>query len=456
VSAAAPRADAAVARTANLPWLYAGRALRSFATAVLTVVFPLYLARSGYGAGEVGLVLSLGGVIGMALVLAVGLGADRFGRRRAILGLALLTAAGAFALAFLPPNLVLVALASGLGGIGRGGGAGSGGAWGPVFPAEQPLLAEAAPPTDRTRVFGMISFVGVLAGALGSLVAGLPTLALAHGVALVAGYRLLFAVGGVFGLAMAAVTLPVRETPPALRPRPKAAPPLPVGQLIGRLSVTNGLNGFAIGFLGPLFTYWLYRRFGVGSAEIGALYALVNLASAIPYLGSAGLARRLGTVRTVVVTRALGAAGLVVLPFLPSFLWVGVVYTARMVLNSLGMPARQSFTMAVSDERYRGRVSALGSLPSQITSLVSPAVAGAVMDSWLDFPLFGAAAFMFLNALAYHLAFHAVAVPGEASAASGGDDALAPDADGTDAAAAGVRGPHPPARRPLDPAGRKV
>lgn len=404
----------------NLPWLYAGRAARSLATAFLTVIFPLYLAKAGMGSAEVGLVLSLSGVVTMALVVGVGLGADRYGRRRALLVLAGLTAAGGLLLAWLPLGVLIAVVASGLGGVGRGGGAGSGGAWGPVFPAEQPLLAAAAPEDNRTHVFGVISFVGVLAGAAGSLVAGVPDLLVGQGVPIMVGYRLLFALGAALGVVMMAFTLPIREEPPNARPQ-TAAPEAPISarQLIGRLSLTNGLNGFGIGFLGPLLTYWLYRRFGVGSAEIGVLYAVVNVAVAVPYLGSAALVRRLGAVRTVVWTRLTGVVALIAIPFLPSFLLVGVAYTLRMILNSLGMPARQSFTMAVSDERYRSRVAAFSSVPSQVTSLVSPAVAGVVMDSWLNFPLFGAAVFIAANAVAYHFAFHKVAVPGEAGAATG-------------------------------------
>ncbi len=416
--------SAAGAREAarNLPWLYAGRSARSLATAFLTVIFPLYLAKEGMGAAEVGLILSLSGAVSMALVVLVGVAADRFGRRRALLALSALTALGAVLLAWLPLGPVMAVVASGLGGVGRGGGAGSGGAWGPVFPAEQPLLAAAAPEQNRTRVFGVISFVGVLAGAVGSLVAGLPQVLVGDGLSIVAGYRLLFALGAALGVVMIAVTLPVRESRPDPAEAATEAPPMSVRQLIGRLSVTNGLNGCGIGFLGPLFTYWLYRRFGVGPAELGVLYAVVNLAAAFPYLTSAALVRRLGAVRTVVWTRLIGVGALVAMPFLPSFTLVGVAYTLRMVLNSLGMPARQSFTMAVSDERYRSRVAAFGSLPSQVTSLVSPAVAGVVMDEWLSFPLFGAAFFIAANAVAYHYAFHSVAVPGEARrpAAQGG------------------------------------
>jgi MFS family permease len=438
-SQVAPEGPAPAAR--NLPWLFAGRALRSFATAFLTVVFPLYLARSGYGSAAVGLTLSLAGVVTMGLVLAVGLAADRVGRRRLLLVLGLLTALGALLLAVAPLSLPLAVLASGLGGVGRGGGAGSGGAWGPVFPAEQPLLAEAAPRRNPTRAFGQMSFVGVMAGAAGSLVAGLPTLLHARGVGLLEGYHLLFGLGALLGLGMAAVTWPIREE----RSQPAAAapatpPPLSVRQLIGRLTLTNGLNGFAIGFMGPMLTYWLYRRFGVDAAQIGLLYTVVNLVTALPYLGSARLAQRLGAVRKVVVTRLAAAAGLALMPFMPSFGWVAVLYTLRMGLNSLGMPARQSFTMSVADPRYRSRVAALGSLPSQVTSLVSPAVGGEVMQTWLDFPLVGAAAFMAANAVTYYLAFRGVAVPGEAGTALGPRAGALPAAGGEGGAPRGPAG----------------
>lgn len=396
------------AEARNLRWLYLGRALRSLSTAFLTIVFPLYLARQGYGSVRLGLVLSLTGVITMALVAAVGLASDHYGRRMMILALAALSALGGFALAVFPPTLVAVTLASGLGGVGRGGGAGSGGSWGPVFPAEQPLVAASASPRRRVEAFGRLSFVGVMAGAAGSLLAGVPELLAAHGVALVQGYRLLFGFGGLLGVAMVFATLPIREPHPADAPLSRSAPAMPVRQLISRLGLTNALNGLAFGFLGPLLTYWFYRRFGVGPGEIGLMYTVVNLAAALPYLGSATLARRFGEVQTVVWTRAFSAVTLCAMPFLPSFAWAGVMYTLRMALNSLGMPARQSFAMGVADERHRSRVAAFGSLPSQATSTLSPAVGGALMEESLSLPLFAAAFFVMANVVTYGLAFRNV------------------------------------------------
>jgi len=418
-------------RTNNLRWLYAGRALRSFATAFLTVVFPLYLAAEGYRSAGIGFILTAGGVGTAALVALVGLGGDRFGRRTMLLLLAALGLAGSILLAA-SRDLILVLVASGLCGVGRGGGAGSGGSWGPVFPAEQPLLSASVEPKRRTAAFGTIAFVGVVAGAAGSLVAWVPHLLEAAGWPVLHADRLVFLLGAALSLGMILTTLPIRETSP--EPAGAAAAPISTPQLVRRLGLTNALNGFGIGFLGPLLTYWFHVRYGAGAGEIGILYALINLVAALPYLGASRLAERLGAVRAVTLTRAASIATLLVVAWMPNFWLAGAVFALRMAFNSLGLPARQSFVMGVADERRRGMVAALSMLPSQVTATVSPAVGGTLMEAFVDTPLYGAALFMALNLVAYYYAFRYIHPPEEA----GPGTAAAPD------------GRRPPAPRSAD------
>lgn len=399
----------------NLRWLYIGRGIRSFSVAFLTVIFPLYLAASGYSAAHIGLLLALSGGVTVLLVLAVGILGDRFGRRIMIMGLALFGLVGGLAMG-LTSQFWFAVLASGLGGVGKGGGAGSGGSWGAVFPAEQPLVAASVTSDNRTRAFGTLSFVGVMAGAAGSLVAIIPRLLESGGFTLIAGYRLLFLCSMGLSVLMFLSAIPLREergTPVTAAPSTQAAPPISFRQLVGRLGLTNALNGLGFGFLGPLLTYWFYRRFGVGSAELGVLYTIINLASAFPYLWSANLAARLGVVRTVTVTRALGLLALLSMALAPTYWLAGGLYMLRMIFNSLGMPARQSFTMGVSDDRYRSRLSAYSQVPSGITSMVSPAVGGALMDTILDIPIFGATLFMSLNLVIYYWFFRNIRPPEE-------------------------------------------
>lgn len=436
---------------ANLRWLYAGRIIRSFATAFLTVVFPLYLAQQHDSSTTVGLVLTLGSVLGAALVAAVGVFGDRVGRRPVLVAVGLLGTVGAAALA-VSPNLAVVVVASGLGGIGRGGGAGSGGAFGPFFPAEQPLLAASVPPVERTRAFGRLGFLGVLAAAAGSLVAGVPDLLHHAGLSWLASYRLVFLIGAAASLAVAAVSIPLREPPRRPMPATGTAPPAdpeatPAGlstrQLVGRLGLTNALNGFGFGFLGPLLTYWFHVRFGAGPAEVGTLYTIVNLASAAPYLGAHRLTDRLGAVRTVAVTRAASVAMLAAMALAPDFAVAGLLLALRTVANSLGLPARQSYTMGAADERRRGTVAALGTLPSMVTSSVSPVVGGALMGSFVDIPIVGAAVFMAANAATYYLSFRRAPLPHERPADPRGDATVTP--------AAPVATPDPLRGAPPDP-----
>jgi MFS family permease len=425
----------------NLRLLYAGRALRSFSTAFLTVVFPLELAAEGHSAAAIGAVLTGGALLSAVLMVGVGLGGDRFGRRPMLVGLGVLGALGGLGLA-LSGNLAVAVLASGLGGVGRGGGAGSGGAWGPFFTAEQPILAGSVPAERRTAAFGALGFIGVLAGAAGSLVAFVPDLVHGAGWSLLAGYRVVFVLGAAVSAGAALVSLPLREPDRGPRPRDEGAragsgsasagqaagqaggPPggqavLSTRQLIGRLALTNSLNGFGIGFLGPLLTYWFHVRYGAGSGEIGALYTVVNLVTALPFLWSARIARRLGAVRTVVATRAASVAVLVLITAMPDFVLAGLLFSLRMALNSLGLPARQSYTMGVAAPQRRGTVAALGTLPSLATASVSPAVGGALMEVFLDAPLVGAALFMGANTVAYYLAFRRSPPPEEMGASTG-------------------------------------
>ncbi|MHB1981392.1 MAG: MFS transporter [Sulfobacillus sp.] len=404
----------------NLRWLYMGRALRSFVTAFLTVIFPLYLAQSGYGASRIGLALALSGLMTLLLVAAVGPIGDRLGRRRVIIGLSVLAVAGGAAMASSASFLVVV-LASGLGGVGRGGGAGSGGSWGPLFPAEQPLMAAAVRPEERTGAFGILSFIGVMAGAAGSLVAAVPAILVQSGMGWLPAYRVLFWVGAILAIGMVLVALGLREArPSAVETAAEPRQTLSFRQLLGRLAVTNGLNGLGFGFLGPMLTYWFYRRYGVGPAEIGLLYTIINLASAIPYLGSSRLTAYLGSaVRTITLTRAAGLVAMATMIFMPSFWWAGAAYTVRMMLNSLGMPARQSYVMGVAAERYRSRIAAYSSLPSQAGAIISPAIGGALMDSVIDIPIFGSVFFMGLNVITYYLAFRNVRPAGETGPAPG-------------------------------------
>ncbi len=403
----------------DLTLLFAGRGLRSLTQGYLSIVVPLYLAVLGYSAVQLGLIFTAASVGSAILAATVGFLSDRYGRKTFLVILGLLTAVGGVVFAA-SSSFVVLLIAGAVTTIGRGGGAGSGGAWGPYYPAEQALLAEHVDDRNRTAVFGATSFVGVLAGAVGSLLAVIPNvLHTAFGMAALDGDRVLFALTIVFGIAMAVVVLPVRETRtpagPARRPNVRRGPLSPTTvRTILKFMTTNATNGLALGFLGPIMVYWFYRRYGVTAAELGGLFTLVNLATAPSYLYAARIARRLGAVNAVVATRAVSVILLVFLPLMPTFPLAAALMLARMVTNTLSNPIRQSYLMAVVPREERSTAAGFSNLPTQIFSSLGPTMAGYIMQSFsLDLPFELAALFQGINAALYYTFFHGIKPPEE-------------------------------------------
>jgi MFS family permease len=400
----------------DLRYLLAGRGLRSLTQGYLAVVVPLFLTELGFSTVQVGALLATAAGASALLTAAVGFVADRHGRKAVLVGLALATTAGGVVFA-LSRSYVLLLVAAAFGTIGRGGGAASGGAFGPYYPAEQALIAELSPDRERTTVFSALSLVGVLAAALGAPLAGLPRLVAAAGWGTRhAGYAAVFWLTALLGLLMALVVLPVHEAsaaragraaPPRLSPRTR--------RLLWRLALTNGTNGLAVGFLGPILVLWFHLRYGVGPAAVGALFFVVNLAAALPYLGAPWVVRRLGgAVRTVVRLRLAAAALLAVVPLLPTFALAGAVYLVRMLVNAVTVPVRQSYVMGIVPPSERSRVAGLSNLPSRVLAMPGPAVAGALFQEfWLGLPLELAAVLQLLHAALYWGFFRDVPPPEE-------------------------------------------
>lgn len=426
----------------DLSLLFAGRGLRSLGQGYLAIIVPLYLARLGFDAEQLGVLFTASAITSALLAAAVGILSDRFGRKTFLILISLMMAAGGLVFA-LSGNFVVLVVAGALGTIGRGGGAGSGGAFGPYYPAEQPLIAEHASDEKRTTIFGALSFVGVLGGAIGSLLALAPAALKGAGFSLLDGYRALFLLTVFVGAAMVIVVLPVRERParPAPTPTPTPTPvpwpraaemstsggttadvprrrvlglSAPSWSLVSRFMVTNFTNGLAVGMLGPFVVYWFYRRFGVDAAELGTLFFVINLAAALPYLLAGRLARRLGAVNTVVVTRTASVLLLATVAVMPTYPLAAALYLVRMAVNTLSNPVRQSYLMGVITPSERSSAAGLANLPSQVATSVSPTLAGFLFQQVaLALPLEFAAALQGLNTVLYYTFFHNVRPPEE-------------------------------------------
>lgn len=415
----------------DLVWLFVLRVLRSIPQGYLGILLPLYLVALGYRAVALGTLLAFSALVAAGVSMVVGVLADRLGRKNCLAAISVMLAIGAIGFALARSFTWLVVFAS-IGSIGRGG-ALAGGAWGPFYPAVQPLVAESTTDYNRTTVFGAFSFVGVMVAAAGTLLAGLPQLlARISGTPELETYRMLFLLAGLLGLAMAVAVIPVHERRPDAQldrtgnssSTGAADPATPSGarfglsrdswRLVVRFMITNTTNGLAIGMLGPIVVYWFYRRFGVGSAQLAEFFFILNLASALPYLMAGRLALMMGSVRAVVWTRAISTVLLFLVVMMPTFWLAATLYGVRAIFNMLSIPVRQSYLMGVIPPAERSSASGFANFPSQVMSAASPYIAGVFMEHlYLSLPLVFAAAMQALNTVLYWIFFRNVLPPEE-------------------------------------------
>ncbi len=393
----------------NLKVVLAARAAMSVGRAIAAVVTALYLADIGFSAIEIGVLFVGVTAVSALMSTAIGLLADRLGRKPFLVVVPLLAAGAAVAYAEVRVTAVLF-VAAALGSFGRGSGAGAGNV-GPYQPAEAAIVADSVRGNRRAAAFGRIAFAATLGALVGGLlVSVVSTSAHMTPAQATAAYRPAFLLAA--GLAVLAGLLALLVREPSRRAAPEGARPRRFQwprrswPSLWRFWVTNATNGVGIGLFGPFVSYWLYRRYGVSPGTIGILFAFVNLGSLAPTLAAARVARRFGTVRAIAIVRAVGGVLLVPMVLAPTFWIAGAVYFVRMMVQRVGLPLRQSFTQDMAHHEERASVAALSTLPAQATMAGSQAAAGYLFDDvGLAAPFELAAVFQVANAILYVLLF---------------------------------------------------
>ncbi len=389
-------ADMAAKPTADRLRIFLAAFLRSLGVGMTGVLLAIYLSSIGWGIRRTGLLVAVGLAGAATATLLTSLLADRLGRRRTLVALALLNALGALSLAFLrrPGPLLLAAFFGLVNGLGRDRG--------PAYALEQALLPETTTPERRTYVlawYGLLLDAGL---ALGSLLAGVPSWLRQHW-----DWQPEFAYQAtwIFSAALALVAATISAT---LSPRVEvAAPSVPDGngggsrrfwpelapeskRRIAGLAALTGMDSLGGGFLtGALVSYWFFRRFGVGEAWLGQLFFGARVANACSHLVAAWLARRIGLLNTMVFTHIASSLFLLAVPFASSMGWATALFLVREGLVEMDVPTRQSYILAVVRPAERAFASGMTTLTRNVAYALAPAGAGYAMSGLaLASPLF--------------------------------------------------------------------
>lgn len=372
----------------NVRLLFATRIVRLFAFGSLSIVLVLFLVSAGLSEPQVGLLFTLALAGDTALSLLITTVADRVGRRRMLMvgALGMVLAGLLFAGS---TSFWALLLAATVGVVSP-----SGNEVGPFLAIEQAALSEEVTADERVQVFAWYNLVGSFATASGALLTGLAVRGLsARGYADAQTYRAIVlayaALGGVmvalFAGLSASAEAPVAkqiDKPPAFFQRGLGLGPS--RGAVARLALLFTLDSFAGGFVVQAFVaYWFHARYGVAPATLGAIFFGANIVAGCSALAAARVAKRIGLLRTMIVTHLPSNILLLLVPLMPSLPLAITMLLLRFSISQMDVPTRQAYTMALVAPDERSAAAGITGIARTLGAALAPLVAG---------PLFATAA----------------------------------------------------------------
>jgi MFS family permease len=249
------------------------------------------------------------------------------------------------------------------------------------WPTSRSLVSRSVSPSRMALAMGFLGTGARLGGALGAFVAGQ--------VAYTYGYRPALLLSAFVSLSAGALILPRFGWPRLRRPRPaSASPPPPTGPASsaqGKIGFTFQLYRpfftlagitvlFSVGWFGALtfLPFVVTSSLGRTVAELGILYNLSSIATAILTIPMAGLGDRVGRRRMVIGGLAIIALSLAGLAFARSLAQLA----ALLVLGALGQaaarPSMDALVSEASSSTARGRMMGLYGACEDMGAILGP------------------------------------------------------------------------------------
>jgi MFS family permease len=359
--------------------ILAARVVRAFAYGFLSIVLAIYLKLIGFNDIQIGLVLTATLVNSVIFTIIASFYADRIGRKKVLIIYTILMAtAGAVFLA--TENYIVLIIATFVGTINVTGSETSA-----FLSIEQALLPQTVTDSKkRNTVFALYNMSGTFATAAGALLSGLPGLFQRYGLNQIESIKPLFLFYSLLGIAVTAIyfalskkielsesgeTKPLTQT---LSPKSK--------EIVGKLSVLFAVDSFAGGFVvQSIVSYWFFTKFGVDLLTLSYVFSVAGVLTAFSFLLAAKIANRIGLVNTMVFSHIPSNVLLILVGFAPTLPLAIAFYLARMALSQMDVPTRQSYIVAVVEERERIAAAGITNISRNISQAISPSFTGYIL-----------------------------------------------------------------------------
>ena len=348
-----------------------GSFFMGFGFSVFWLLFNLYLKEIGYGEGKIGSVIAASSVGTVLIAIPAAIVIDRF-KIKYILMIAALLNATALVGQAMSTSLLPLRMMSGL----------SGAMWTVHFIAASPFFMRNSTPDERPYLFGVNMALSRFAGFIGALAGGyIPAELAERGVALIYGYRYTLVSAGVLAAMAIFAYLPVKSKKPTSE---KLSFSHYFGArtlaTTGKLIVPLFLVGMGAGLVIPFLNLYFLQRFGLESDVIGRIFSIGSLFAVTGFLIGPALAKRMGLIKTVVVTQLLSIPFFLILAFTHHLYVAIIAFMFRGALMNMAWPMYNNFAMEMVPEKNQAGANSVLSLGWNLSWMVSTSLGGVIIE----------------------------------------------------------------------------
>lgn len=382
----------------NAKFYLGGTFFMGYATAILWMLYNLYLKELGFSEGVMGEIMFFQGLGTVIAALPAAIAIDYIRLKKVMIAASIINSISFILMTFVTNLNILyfVAMFAGAG-------------WTVHFIVASPFFMRNSSEKERTFLFSINHALSFAAGFIGALIGGYIPKILAHwGIPLVSGYRVSLLMGAVF--AFLSVFFYMRLA---------GKKPIKTGKIdwlnylkardwktTSKLCFPMILIGLGAGLVIPFLNIYFSNRFELDSANIGKIFSVGQIFTIVGFLIGPVVAKRIGLVKTVVSSQLLSIPFFLILAFTAHLALAASAFWFRGVLMLMAWPLFNNFAMEkVAPEHHAGTNSLL-SLSWNIAWMFSTFIGGKIIEHHGFVPVMLATiAFYIANSIAIMIFF---------------------------------------------------
>ena len=361
------------------------RVSRSLAAGMINVAFPYYILTTlHYGALVIGSIYVAATVTTALLGFVFGITTDVWGKRQTLIITGLLLPLSAF-MVYISSSLWVIFPAAMIGGYSATGSLAGGGIGGAMQPIQNAVIANFTTNENRTKYFSRFTF---LSGAIAAIGALMVKLFAVQDVFLAA---TLISLVGIPGLWL----IKVSESKGNIKK-------LKTKTTIGKFTLTGMLNGFSQGLTVPFLIPFFVLVYHLPKSQVSEYAFISGMLGSFAILAAPALERSFGFVKSIVVTRAVGAVLFVLFPIIKILPVSIIIYIISPSLRIAALPIQQSELTKRVDDDEMGRALGINQVARLASSSTGTGLSGYLMENSLfELPFFIYGGIMAVNLFLY-------------------------------------------------------